>query len=424
MLIVYSTTLFVRDERLRLIDQQIERSASAILATRLDQEQLEDLDEVEDLLYETLSLEPPNLFVYIFDSKGKILYQNELAKIIAFAPNSKLGWNTTTENAHKLRWLTLALQKNGQHLAVGLVLNRTDEVWERASTRLFAYIFIIFIFTALISFLLTHFLLSPIRKVSNYLTYLSTHVKSLDSAQPQKFRTFFFSEFNDLIKAVEKVKSEIEVVLQDKSLLFSQMTHELKTPLAIILNQVESLPANAKSTLAYSNVVSEIEYLTKTVEEFLDWSYFDQTPVESLETDAVKIGELTERILAVLQPEERVRFDIKAEETFYVFAKMTLLKQVLVNLITNALKYSSGKIEIEIEDHRWSIRDFGPGINPKILEKVGQPFNRPTTNAMKSTGLGLAWINSVCRKYHWKLVIETNDKGTFITIIFPSEKGH
>ena len=89
------------------------------------------------------------------------------------------------------------------------------------------------------------------------------------------------------------------------------------------------------------------------------------------------------------------------------------LDQLLTNLISNALKYSPSteKVWVKVEGNLVSVEDRGQGIPQSVLEKLGQPFNFQRQEGIKGSGLGLAWVNTICKKYGWTLRI-TRDSGT------------
>lgn len=421
-LTLYATTLFINDERLRLIDEQIEQTTTALLAAGLDKELIEDIDQFDFLLAEKLEFQPPNLFLIIFDNQGKTVYQNHLARYHSIEPRRSLGWNTTLFNRNHLRSITIDIKNGKQFLEVGLILNRTNEIWGRSSIRLFLYILLIFFFAATIAFFLTQYLLKPIKHVSTYLTHMASHLQHIQKSDPKPIRSVFFNEFNSLIQSVNKLKKKIEDLINDRSLFLAQMTHELKTPLAIIVSQLESLPESAKSTLSYKNIIEEIDQMVIMIQEFLEWSSLSNIPVEMLETDALKIGDLTLQIVDRIPKVDRARISIQTNQNFYVFANASLLRQLLSNLISNALKYSSECVEISIGTSDWSIRDRGGGLPPGVIKRLGQPFNRFSIDSKKSTGLGLAWALTICKKYNWPIEIRNLEEGAEIQITFPLDK--
>jgi signal transduction histidine kinase len=302
VLTLYATTLFINDERLRLIDEQIEQTTSTLLAAQLDKEVIEDIDQFDFLLAEKLQFEPPNMFLTLFDKERKIIYQNYLARYHQLKPSSQLGWNSFLYNSHHLRSFTLDIKNGKEFLEVGLVLNRTNEIWGQSSLRLFGYIILIFLAAAAISYFLTQYLLKSLKQVSTYLTYLASNLQQINQADKKPIRSDFFNEFNQLILSVEKLKKKLELLVSDRRLFVAQMTHELKTPLAIILNQLELLPEEVKQTNAYKNIDAEIGQLSHTIQEFLEWTSVDKIPVEILETDAIDFP-----------PKRRTEFKLRAQ---------------------------------------------------------------------------------------------------------------
>jgi signal transduction histidine kinase len=100
------------------------------------------------------------------------------------------------------------------------------------------------------------------------------------------------------------------------------------------------------------------------------------------------------------------------------------LDQLVINLLANALKFSpeNSPVEVEIDDGQLRVRDFGPGIESPILERIGEPFNLGSSSShskVKGHGLGLAWISTVSKLYDWELEFVTAPSGTEVIVRFP-----
>jgi signal transduction histidine kinase len=96
---------------------------------------------------------------------------------------------------------------------------------------------------------------------------------------------------------------------------------------------------------------------------------------------------------------------------------------VVTNLLSNACKFSAPPlpVEVELSGRGFRIVDQGKGIPRDVLERLGQPFN--TGNEESSgTGLGLAWVQTICRRFHWKLNIQSSLQGTEISVDFGDQR--
>ena len=116
---------------------------------------------------------------------------------------------------------------------------------------------------------------------------------------------------------------------------------------------------------------------------------------------------------------------VTIKEEASILASPLHLEQLISNIIVNALSYSAtaNPVLIDIQKDSILISDSGNGIPKDVLERLGEPFNRGVSGKtnIKGHGLGLAWVNSVCRLYSWSLVINSKEMGTDIVIKFPPQ---
>lgn len=191
-----------------------------------------------------------------------------------------------------------------------------------------------------------------------------------------------------------------------KSVFLSRMSHELRTPLNAILGFAQLLeagspPPTPAQLVRLHQIINAGWYLLDLINEILDLALIEAGRL-SLSREPVSLNDVLSecRVMIESQVQQRgielifPRFDIPC----YVSADRTRLKQVLINLLTNALKYNrpQGMIEVKCiatttDCIRISIRDSGAGLPPEKLLQLFQPFNRlgQENGAEEGTGIGL-----------------------------------
>ncbi len=193
---------------------------------------------------------------------------------------------------------------------------------------------------------------------------------------------------------------------ENRRTMVSALTHELKTPLAVIHSYAEGLAADIapEQTDAYTRVIlEEAERMDVMVLEMLDLSRLEAGKVR-LNTSEFSPAALMRSVVSRLEPAaaERqlsVRFD--AEEQFLLTADEARLRQVCTNLMTNAIRYSppGGDIRIRItRSSQWATLSVSNGgtIPPDSLEKIFEPFVRlDPARSLRGSGLGLAIVRSI-----------------------------
>ena len=196
-----------------------------------------------------------------------------------------------------------------------------------------------------------------------------------------------------------------------KSDFLSAMSHELRSPLNAILGFAQLIQTGLPPlTLPQHDSVDQILqagwYLLELINEILDLSLIESGKL-SLSLEPLSLAELLADCRAMIEPQARasgIAVHFPAFETpLRIRADRTRVKQVLVNLLTNAIKYnrSEGRVDVRcVADAagrtRISVQDSGDGLSADKLAQLFQPFNRlgQETGAQEGTGIGLV----VCKR--------------------------
>ncbi|HEX8833899.1 MAG TPA: ATP-binding protein, partial [Abditibacteriaceae bacterium] len=202
--------------------------------------------------------------------------------------------------------------------------------------------------------------------------------------------------------ALKAATAEAERASAAKSEFLSRMSHELRTPLNAILGfaqllEMDELEADQRSGV--KQILKSGRHLLELVNEVLDIASIDAGRL-SLSCEPVQLSDLAEETIAMLRPlaEARsIRFENNIE-IGHVFADQQRLKQVLLNLMSNAIKYNrvGGKVRlssalVETERVRFEVADTGPGIPLDGQQKMFSPFERLDAGqkGIEGTGIGL-----------------------------------
>ncbi|MWV42393.1 HAMP domain-containing protein [Paenibacillus sp. HJL G12] len=228
--------------------------------------------------------------------------------------------------------------------------------------------------------------------------------------------------------AVRIVKSE-----QLKNDFISSVSHELRTPLTSIKGWVITMKSNGSvdTDLFHEGleiIESESDRLSRMVDELLDFSKLDSGRI-TLHFAPVNLTDLLNHIGRQLAPRalrQGVTLDMQADGGLPVIqADENRLKQVLINLIDNSLKFTdaSGRITVhartEPKQVVISVTDTGSGISKDQLANVLQKFYKGDPHAPGS-GLGLAISDQIVKLHHGQLSITSSaDSGTIVRICLP-----
>ena len=206
---------------------------------------------------------------------------------------------------------------------------------------------------------------------------------------------------------LRKTKEEAERANAAKSEFLSRMSHELRTPLNAIIGFAQLADLDARTADEHENVEQILRastHLLRLINEVLDMSRIeaDSIPV-FLKPVAFQLAvKEALDLVAPLAAENNVKLkDLPCN--YYVSADGQRLQQVLLNLLTNAIKYNKPGGEVVIQCHETSrsmlrveVRDTGVGIEDYELPRLFQPFQRLSATAETAEGIGLGLV--ICQR--------------------------
>jgi signal transduction histidine kinase len=229
-------------------------------------------------------------------------------------------------------------------------------------------------------------------------------------------------------EATERKTNEIELMAaraaadaanRAKSEFLLSMSHELRSPLSAMLGFAQLLEAGPPAlTTAQQGSVEQILhagwYLLGLINEMLDLTAIESGKLV-MAMQAVPLGPLVEDCRAMIEPMAQaacieMRFTCVEQpcrqcvrQTCLVHADTTRTKQVLLNLLTNAIKYTqpSGRVEVRWtvtagQRVRLSVQDTGPGLSKAQMAQLFQPFNRLGQESSRKPGTGIGLV--ICKR--------------------------
>ena len=228
--------------------------------------------------------------------------------------------------------------------------------------------------------------------------------------------------------------SRLRTIEEMKDDFVSNMTHELKTPIAIAYSANDALlnydtsndPSKKETYLLIAN--KQLKQLGELVENILAMS-MERRKTMKLEKEAVQLRPLLEEIAAAqrMRGDKAITIEIKGDDNVSVESDKTHLSNVLNNLIDNAIKYSGDRVRIVMtyDADGLSIADDGIGIPAKSIPYLFNKFYRvPHGNRqdVRGYGIGLYYVKSILDKMGWHINVKSKEgEGSTFTIKFNND---
>jgi two-component system, sensor histidine kinase and response regulator len=246
-----------------------------------------------------------------------------------------------------------------------------------------------------------------------------------------------------LLLEVQQQSSALAEASRHKSLFVANMSHELRTPLNAIIGYAEMLEEQCQE-LGYVDLAPDLakingagRHLLSLINDVLDLSKIEAGRME-LFLEQIGVDELVAEVVAVVQPlvgQNDNRFEpLMADKLGAVGTDSTKLRQVLVNLISNAAKFTShGTIKLEVrreheQEREWlefAVSDTGIGLTEEQLGRLFDAYSQAeagTHARYGGTGLGLALSREYCRLMGGEITVESiPGRGSTFTVRLPVE---
>jgi signal transduction histidine kinase len=228
--------------------------------------------------------------------------------------------------------------------------------------------------------------------------------------------------YRDSNRQLVQARGEAEQANRAKNEFLSRTSHELRTPLNAILGfgqllEMDELPEHQQASV--EDILSAGRHLLKLIDEVLDISRIEAGRL-ALSMEPVMVGDVADRAMSVMRPlaEERgisLNVEMGATRPLHVIADRQRLHQVLLNLISNAVKYNSPRGSVTLvcvhagDRVHFEVVDTGPGIPEDKLERLFSPFDRlgAEESQVEGTGLGLTLSKSLCEVMNGSLQVKS-----------------
>ncbi|WP_020399403.1 sensor histidine kinase [Kordiimonas gwangyangensis] len=243
------------------------------------------------------------------------------------------------------------------------------------------------------------------------------------------------------MKDLEVARMEAEAATRARTQFLANMSHELRTPLNAIIGFAEfimSEDVRGRDIRDHRGYISDIrdsgKHLLSMINSILDLSKLEASAFV-LREDYESPREITGQVVRMMEGMAKARGIVIEHKSgghhFDLHADIQVVKQVLINLISNAIKFSPNGSVVRVYDRlnrdgciEFQIADSGPGMTPDVMKRVMQPFVQADTGLARKhdgTGLGLPLVKAFMDAHGGAFTLtSTVGVGTTAQVVFPA----
>jgi len=380
--------------------------------------------------------------VEIIDMQGRVLMNSrgsitdptaEMEDVTAALAGGTASWvGYVSADTEKIMAASAPIMVDNEQIGILRFITSLSEVNREIAGAAYRYLSfggLVIIISGLVSLILANTLTEPLKQVTKVAEEMAAGNFKVKSIHRSK------DEIGKLSRTLNYLAGEIVKKEELKNDFISSVSHELRTPLTSIKGWAITLKEDYENKAFLQDglniIEKECDRLTEMVTELLDFSRFVTGKI-TLKKEKVEITALLAQLKMQLAPRaarEKIEFQVLLPETpLYLFTDGDRLKQVFINLLDNAFKFTAGGGQVILKAETgenficFSVEDTGSGIAPEELPRVKEKFYKGKSSQAQS-GIGLSLSDEIIRLMQGKLEIQSElGQGTCVTVTLPLQE--
>ncbi|HNX68776.1 MAG TPA: ATP-binding protein [Candidatus Omnitrophota bacterium] len=246
-------------------------------------------------------------------------------------------------------------------------------------------------------------------------------------------RTFTQDELDRLAETLNEMIDRLESSTRAVQEFSSNVSHEFKTPLAIIRGEIDLAFRRVRSQEDLRRTIGvigeEVDGLIRLVDDLMILVRNDAKQLHLLKK-IIPLERLLDHVVGLYQERarhEKIELVLDAREEAEVMGDEVYLKRLFTNLVDNAIKFTEEGGRVLVRQRLWGdkvvieIEDTGIGIDPETLKKIGTRFYRADqARSREGAGLGLSIVTAICDAHQGRMSVESSlGRGSKISVELP-----
>ncbi|MBJ8325629.1 HAMP domain-containing sensor histidine kinase [Streptococcus pacificus] len=391
-------------------------------------EMVEELDEDDDELEEFESFDD-GIYYAIYDSSNQVLQGSFPHFFDAGLPFKPDKISDVTNNGRTFQYYDLAIANSNQWLRAIRVKNQMGEGLRTLLTSVIIVLPLVMFFVIVGGYLILKKSFQPIKKI----TATAQEITNKKDYSKRIAVSDKGDELTNLAQVINTMLASIDQSFKREKQFNNDVSHELRTPVTVILSESEygkdyaDTMEDAKES--FNVIHRQSQLMKKMVEQILELTRAENKTQLTMET--IDFSQFVNQFLEDskrLFNEQSIFLDTQIEEGINLVGDPILLKRLIDNLISNAVKFTKDKIRVSLSQSEnniiLSIKDNGQGIAKQELEKIWHRFYRiDSSRHTKGVGLGLSLVKEIATLHQAQVRVESElGHGSDFKVIFKTNR--
>jgi two-component system, OmpR family, sensor histidine kinase CssS len=218
-------------------------------------------------------------------------------------------------------------------------------------------------------------------------------------------------EVTELAQTIEKMRQEIQYSEKTKQEMLQNVSHDFKTPIAVIQSYAEAIADGVSDISEASVIVRQAEILNQKVRQLLELNKLEYLKDQN-EFESIKIKDLIKNIVDNQKYRTNIEFILSLDDSTYFGVKENLYT-AFNNIVDNALRYAKSKIVITLKNRKLTFFNDGEPISQKFIDELFKPYEKGQKGQF---GLGMSIVQKTCAHFNLLLKVENVKQGVMFTI--------
>jgi two-component system sensor histidine kinase CssS len=218
-------------------------------------------------------------------------------------------------------------------------------------------------------------------------------------------------EITELARTIEKMRREIERSDKIKQEMLQNLSHDFKTPIAVIQSYAEAINDGVTGPEEAHIIIKQAEILNQKVKQLLELNKLEYLKSQQ-EYEEVRIKDLIQNIVNNQKFRKNIEFELKLDDSTYYGIKDNFYT-AFNNIVDNAIRYAKSKIVIELQNKKLTFFNDGEPISQNFIDQTFKPYEKGQKGQF---GLGMSIVQRTCEHFNLKLSVENVSKGVKFTI--------